>query len=200
MTPKRIVLITYGSRGDVEPFVALGAGLVRAGYPVRLVAPQVYAGLAQAHGVELQGLPGDPQQLALSLTDRAGTSFPRQVARMVEHVFPLAASVFTALEAATADANLVIHSFLMVDAGHTLGAPVECPGYLSPVFPRVRKYVLVPRSRPPGSSAWACLPTRHPQPQQLRLQARREADVLASSRSPSPSAPAGSLALCRTGG
>src|SRR3990172_12139144 len=96
MTPKRIVLITYGSRGDVEPFVALAAGLTRAGYAVRLAAPQVFAGLAQAHGVQLDGLPGDPQQLALSLTDRAGTSFPRQVARMVEHVFPLAQAGFTA--------------------------------------------------------------------------------------------------------
>ena len=120
MTGKRIVLITYGSRGDVEPFVALGAGLNRAGYAVRLAAPQVYAGLAHAHAVDLSPLPGDPEQLALSLSDRAGTSFPRQVARMVEHVYPLAESVFAALEAAIADANLVVHSFLMVDAGHTL--------------------------------------------------------------------------------
>ena len=135
MTPKRIVLITYGSRGDVEPFVALAAGLTRAGYAVRLAAPQVFAGLAQAHGVQLDGLPGDPQQLALSLTDRAGTSFPRQVARMVEHVFPLAEAVFTALEAATTDASLVIHSFLMVDAGHTLARRRGIPDISAQFFP-----------------------------------------------------------------
>ncbi|MCX6025177.1 MAG: glycosyltransferase [Chloroflexi bacterium] len=135
MTPKHIVLISYGSRGDVEPFIALGAGLTRAGYAVRLAAPQVFAELAQAHGVELHALPGDPEQLALSLTDRAGTSFPRQVARMIEHVFPLAEVVLTALEAATADASAVVHSFLMVDAGHTLARRRGIPDISAQFFP-----------------------------------------------------------------
>jgi sterol 3beta-glucosyltransferase len=120
MTGRRIVLLTYGSRGDVEPFVALAAGLARAGEAVRLVAPQTFADLAKAHGVELHGLPGNPEQLALSLTDRAGTSFPRQVARMVEHVLPLAVDVLASIQAATDDAGVIVHSFLMVDAGHML--------------------------------------------------------------------------------
>ncbi len=115
-----ILLLTYGSRGDVEPFIALAVGLMRAGQPVRLAAPRVFAGLAAAHGVELLPLPGDPEQLALSLTDRAGASFPRQVARMVEHVFPLAIEVMASLERAARDARLIVHSFLMLDAGHTL--------------------------------------------------------------------------------
>ncbi len=120
MSRGRILLLTYGSRGDVEPFIALAVGLMHAGHAVRLAAPRAFAGMAAAHGVDLHPLPGDPQQLALSLTDRAGTSFPRQVARMVEHVFPLAAEVMASLDEAALDARLIVHSFLMVDAGHTL--------------------------------------------------------------------------------
>ena len=33
----RIAIITIGSRGDVQPFVALGQGLIKAGHTVRLV-------------------------------------------------------------------------------------------------------------------------------------------------------------------
>ncbi|MFC4943279.1 glycosyltransferase [Pseudonocardia sp. GCM10023141] len=31
----RVTVLTIGSRGDVEPFLALGEGLTRAGSPVR---------------------------------------------------------------------------------------------------------------------------------------------------------------------
>jgi sterol 3beta-glucosyltransferase len=135
MSRGRILLLTYGSRGDVEPFVALAVGLMHAGHAVRLAAPRVFAPLAAAHGVELIPLPGDPQQLALSLTDRAGTNFPRQVARMAEHVFPLAVEVMAALEEAALDARLIVHSFLMVDAGHTLARRLGIRDVSAQLFP-----------------------------------------------------------------
>jgi sterol 3beta-glucosyltransferase len=46
-----IILVSYGSRGDVQPYVALGRGLREAGHAVRLVAPPNFAALAQEHGV-----------------------------------------------------------------------------------------------------------------------------------------------------
>jgi len=36
----KITLLTYGSEGDVQPFVELGKGLVEAGHQVTLAAPQ----------------------------------------------------------------------------------------------------------------------------------------------------------------
>lgn len=46
-----IVLLSYGSRGDVQPYVALARGLRHVGHNVRLVAPPNFASLAQDHGV-----------------------------------------------------------------------------------------------------------------------------------------------------
>ena len=34
--PMHITLLTYGSRGDVQPFLALALGLQKAGHTVRL--------------------------------------------------------------------------------------------------------------------------------------------------------------------
>lgn len=134
-TGPRIVLLTYGSRGDVEPFVALGAGLRAAGHTVRLAAPAAFAPLAAAHGLEFAPLPGDPDDLAQAFADRAGLSWPRMIARMVEHVLPLAGAVFGAMARAAADAELIVHSFLMAEAGHTLARRLGVPDVSAQFFP-----------------------------------------------------------------
>ena len=48
----RIALIAPGSRGDVEPYLALGKGLKQAGHAVRLVTHQNFEGFVNSHGVE----------------------------------------------------------------------------------------------------------------------------------------------------
>ncbi|BCX03092.1 MAG: hypothetical protein KatS3mg053_1030 [Candidatus Roseilinea sp.] len=47
----KIILVTIGSRGDVQPFVALAQGLQRNGFEVTLGAPPDFAGLAATYGV-----------------------------------------------------------------------------------------------------------------------------------------------------
>jgi UDP:flavonoid glycosyltransferase YjiC (YdhE family) len=49
----RVTIITIGSRGDVEPYIALGAGLRRAGHDVRLATHERFAGLADGLGLEM---------------------------------------------------------------------------------------------------------------------------------------------------
>jgi sterol 3beta-glucosyltransferase len=39
-----IAIIALGSRGDVQPYIALGKGLKAAGYSVRLVTHENFAG------------------------------------------------------------------------------------------------------------------------------------------------------------
>ena len=49
----RITIMAPGSRGDVQPYVALGAGLRRAGHSVRVVTTKDFASLVTAHGLEV---------------------------------------------------------------------------------------------------------------------------------------------------
>jgi len=49
----RVTIIAIGSRGDVEPYVALAAGLRRAGHDVRLATHERFAALADGLGVEV---------------------------------------------------------------------------------------------------------------------------------------------------
>ncbi len=48
----RILIITYGSRGDVQPYVALGKGLMAAGHRVLLATSERFQDFVRSHGLE----------------------------------------------------------------------------------------------------------------------------------------------------
>jgi len=113
-----VTVLTYGSRGDVEPFVALGRGLLQAGHSVRLAAPQPFEAFVTAHGIDFVGLPGDPNRLVQDLVDEAGGNWWRMTAVMSRFVVPLAVRVAEQARAACDGAQIIIHSFLLTAAGH----------------------------------------------------------------------------------
>ena len=58
---KTITVLATGSRGDVQPFLALAVGLSRRGHAVRLVCNEIYADLARAYGLEVRPMTWDPR-------------------------------------------------------------------------------------------------------------------------------------------
>jgi len=67
----RITIIAPGSRGDVQPYLALGKGLTQAGYAVRLVTHQNFADFVKSHGVEFWPMGDNVQDVAQSQDMRA---------------------------------------------------------------------------------------------------------------------------------
>jgi sterol 3beta-glucosyltransferase len=67
----RIAIIAPGSRGDVQPYIALGKGLREAGHVVRLVTHQDFEELVHSHGVEFWPVKGRVQDIAQSQEMRA---------------------------------------------------------------------------------------------------------------------------------
>jgi sterol 3beta-glucosyltransferase len=55
----RIAIHTLGTRGDVQPYVALALGLKAAGHEVSLAAPAQFDSFVRGHGVEFAALPGE---------------------------------------------------------------------------------------------------------------------------------------------
>jgi sterol 3beta-glucosyltransferase len=62
----RIAIIAPGSRGDVEPYIALGKGLEKARHVVRLVTHQNFEMLVNSHGLEFWPVEGNVQDIAQS--------------------------------------------------------------------------------------------------------------------------------------
>src|ERR1019366_9907216 len=68
----RAFVLTVGSRGDVQPFVALAAGLRARGHDAVLAAPAMFGDLAAAHGVPFTPLDLDMSEVGAVLADRHG--------------------------------------------------------------------------------------------------------------------------------
>ena len=130
-----ITLLAYGSRGDVEPFVALGKGLSRAGYRVRLAAPEIFASLVRSSDIEFSGLPGDPRRLVQGLVDSAGKNWLRMVRSVSQFALPLGAQVLAAAQAACEGTEAIIHSFLLTIAGHEIATAQGIPDLSAQMFP-----------------------------------------------------------------
>jgi sterol 3beta-glucosyltransferase len=56
-----IAIVAMGSRGDVQPYVALGTGLKAAGYGVRIVTHENFEGLVRSHNLAFCPVKGDVQ-------------------------------------------------------------------------------------------------------------------------------------------
>ncbi len=58
-----IAIVCAGTRGDMQPYIALAEGLKQAGYHVRLVTHEPFASWAEVRGLEFAALRGNPRDL-----------------------------------------------------------------------------------------------------------------------------------------
>lgn len=62
-SPLLFTLLTIGSRGDVQPYIALGLGLVKEGHKVRIVTHEEFREWCEGYGFEFRAIAGNPAEL-----------------------------------------------------------------------------------------------------------------------------------------
>lgn len=127
---RRIVIFAAGSRGDVQPCVALGQALRARGDEVRLVASARYAPMTLAAGLELAPLTADPAEILDSEAGQellAGGRNPVKFLGGFRRILgPMAERLLAECLAACKDADLVLGptlGFLPRHVGEHLGVP-----------------------------------------------------------------------------
>jgi sterol 3beta-glucosyltransferase len=83
-----VTIVTLGTRGDVQPFVALGAGLKEAGHEVTLVTGKGFGIMVSGRGLRYVALDVDLLKLAQSPEGRAALRSPRGALRMARGLMP----------------------------------------------------------------------------------------------------------------
>lgn len=145
MTTRRITLAGYGTRGDVQPFVALAWALRQRGHATRLLVPRNLLGWAARAGVPCSELPVDTQRL---LRAEAGQ---RMLARGDIHAFfawlareerAYAGPMRAALRAGCQDADLIITHALLEDRLAAIGAARRVPVLPVYFFPQLASSAL----------------------------------------------------------
>ncbi|TID06557.1 Sterol 3-beta-glucosyltransferase UGT80A2 [Colletotrichum higginsianum] len=139
-TRLNVVIQVVGSRGDVQPFVALGAELKRRGHRVRLATHDVFDKFVRDAGLEHYGVGGDPAALMAYMVKNPGlipsmkslkAGEIRQKREMVEEMLDGFWDACTRPDAATgrpfvADAIIANPpSFAHVHCAQALGIPVH---------------------------------------------------------------------------
>jgi sterol 3beta-glucosyltransferase len=95
----RILLLTAGSRGDVEPFLALARRGVRDGHEVRLGVTREFVALAETSGVDVVPLDGDYQ----ALVEAQGVSAWAAMRAYRSTIGPMMAAILRSAVAAALD-------------------------------------------------------------------------------------------------
>ncbi len=137
-----ITIVTTGSRGDVQPFIALGLGLTASGHAVRLATNALYADWIQGHGLDFGPVEGDPMGAVQGKqgrdwmeTGRRGLGFVRGFR---EYTGPILHQATADVLATCADTDLILFSgpafYAAYNVAEKLGKPF-IQSYLQPVNP-----------------------------------------------------------------
>ena len=128
----KILIMTLGTRGDIQPFIALARGLLAAGHEVVLAAPQRFGEFVARYGVPFAGVDDGPMRL---MDDPAMAGVLegevrvrlRQVRAMPAMYTQLLADCWAvASHGAGAGANIVVHNGQIIAGPHVaekLGIP-----------------------------------------------------------------------------
>lgn len=130
----KITILTYGSRGDVQPFLPLSVGLMKKGHSVKLAAPIRFKNLVEEHKIDFAPLAGDPEELSRRMND-AGHNVAKLLHELTTHAIEIGADIWHQTEDACRDADLIIHTFAHVVGAHTLARKKNIPDIHIQGFP-----------------------------------------------------------------
>lgn len=107
-----IVIATVGTRGDVQPYLALGKALVARGHRVSFATHEDHGPLVTSHGFELRATAGNFRDLMATPAGRAwldsSDSISRYVKTLNDLFEPLAAEWLESFEASLSGADAVL--------------------------------------------------------------------------------------------
>ncbi|CAL9367764.1 O-mycaminosyltylonolide 6-deoxyallosyltransferase [Nocardiopsis dassonvillei] len=111
------LLLTHGTRGDVQPFLALALALSAAGHTATVAGPESYAPLARGHGVAYHpvddgpnALMDDPGMAGIRETGLRGLRGAVHTVTLLREITPRMRRVYTDMAAAAdTDADIVVH-------------------------------------------------------------------------------------------
>lgn len=84
--PMSICIMIVGTRGDVQPFLAIAKRLQQDGHRVRLATHAIYRDFVVNYGVEFYPLGGDPKELASYMVKTGGRLIPMKLETLQKDV------------------------------------------------------------------------------------------------------------------
>lgn len=109
----KVTVNTFGTRGDIQPYIALSLGLQQAGHSVCILTHQIFEAFVRKYGLDFYPLQLDPQQVLINqaLSELGNNTI--RINRWLEENFKSALQdIFIATLNANRGANLIMNSGL----------------------------------------------------------------------------------------
>ena len=129
---KKIILVTYGSRGDVQPLLALSVALKEKGHDAQLVAPPEHREWVESFGVPFHPLGSDAKEFVRQTPDPTLKNIKRTIFFLVHQI----QRQFEELPKLLEGADLVIRSGLTL-AAHTVCEAIKVPDIAVALAPQI---------------------------------------------------------------
>lgn len=134
----KITINAFGSRGDVQPYVALGKGLHAAGYQVVITTHKIFKELVLNNGLDCFPIDVNPHEVLISQAVADLGSNPVKVARWIaKNINPVMKEMFQITLESGSSADLILNSLLSF-AGYHVGEKLGIPSigaFLQPATP-----------------------------------------------------------------
>lgn len=130
----RIVIMTMGTRGDVQPSMALGAGLSRAGHSVTLATLTAFADMVRGHGLAFAPLQGEFLEVLQTPQGKAAVVGKANPLALWRQAVPRMQRMLDSELEAVRDAEaLIFHPKAL--GGHSLAERLGVPGIMALLQP-----------------------------------------------------------------
>lgn len=137
----RIIILTVGSRGDVQPYVALGVGLQQSGYQVTLATDTSFEQFVRDYGLKFAPLRAAFLQLMQTPEGRAALAGNNRL-RLMQQIMPMLRNMMDDAWAAAHDADAIVYHPKVL-AGYHIAEKMGVPGLLAlaiPLYSRTRSF------------------------------------------------------------
>ncbi len=119
---KNLTFLCFGSRGDVQPYVALGIGFQKAGYHVRIATHDMFKDFVTGYGLEFAPVRGNPREMlereAAKQTLKSGANLVKMVFSFRKMADALLANMLDSAIEACAGADALLYGVMGIPAYH----------------------------------------------------------------------------------
>ncbi len=130
----KILMLTLGSRGDVQPYVALGRGLQRAGHAVRLATAEPFAEFVTSNGLEFVPLTGKFLDVMQTSEGKAAFAGKANALKLLREMKPMMRQMMDDGWQAAAGVDAVIYHPKPL-SGYSIAEKLDVPAILAVPLP-----------------------------------------------------------------
>ncbi|MDY0020531.1 MAG: glycosyltransferase [Anaerolineae bacterium] len=133
MSHRKLTILTVGTRGDVQPYIALGVALQKVGYQVKIATEAGFEEFVHEYGLDFAPLRADFMRMAQSAEGKAALAGKNKLSLMKQMGPMLRQIMDDAWSAAQGSDAIIYHPKAL--AGYHIAEKLAVPGFLAMMLP-----------------------------------------------------------------